>query len=78
MDTNEALEIAKRGMRLVRNEVLAQTDWIGLVDAPLSAADLASYKAYRQFLRDLPSTMTDDDFNTFKGVPSYDEWKSSQ
>lgn len=76
--TADALEIAKKGMRLIRNEALAKTDWAALVDAPLSAADAASYKAYRQHLRDLPGTMTDEDFMTFAGVPSYDEWKASQ
>lgn len=71
----DTLEIAKKGMRLVRNEALAKTDWAALVDAPLTADAAASYKAYRTFLRDLPGTMTDEAFNTFAGVPSYGEWK---
>lgn len=76
--TIEALDVAKKGMRLIRNEALAKTDWAALVDAPLTTADADSYKAYRQYLRDLPGTMTDEDFMTFAGVPSYDDWKASQ
>lgn len=74
----QALEIAKAGARLIRNDRLNATDRHVLPDSPLSAADLKRVKAYRKWLRDLPATMTDDDFMTFKGVPSLDEWEIPQ
>lgn len=67
---DEALKVAKKGMRLVRDAALASTDWMVMPDSPLGEAELARVKAYRQHLRDLPATMQDADFMTFKGVPA--------
>lgn len=49
-------------IRAERNARLAACDWTQLGDAPLTDAEKASWAAYRQELRDLPSTQ-DDPFN---------------
>jgi hypothetical protein len=72
----EALEIAKKGMRLVRDAMITKTDWAVLPDSSLSEEELNLYKLYRKYLRDLPNTMSDSDFMTFKGIPTFNEWKS--
>lgn len=46
-------------VRVVRAQMLAQSDWTQAADAPLSSELVAEYKVYRQLLRDLPS---DPDF----------------
>lgn len=71
----EALDIAKEGARLVRNAALDATDKMMAADYPLTATELTKVKAYRKFLRDLPATMSDEDFMTFKGVPTLAEFK---
>ena len=40
-------------MRILRNRLLAQSDWTQLADAP---CDRAAWATYRQQLRDLPAT----------------------
>ncbi|MCG9552699.1 phage tail assembly chaperone [Vibrio sp. Isolate32] len=45
----EWLEVRER-----RDALIAQTDWVMMPDAPLSAETKESYLAYRQALRDLP------------------------
>ena len=46
-------------VRAERNQRLAACDWTQLADAPLADAEKADWAAYRQALRDLPSTQTD-------------------
>ena len=41
--------------RQERNLILQSTDWTVLPDAPLTDAEKATWKAYRQKLRDLPA-----------------------
>lgn len=38
----------------MRNRMLIDTDWSQLADAPLSDEDKALYRAFRQYLRDMP------------------------
>ena len=38
----------------MRNRMLVDTDWSQLADAPLSDDDKALYRAFRQYLRDMP------------------------
>ena len=71
-----ALELAKQGMRLVRDEALKSTDEYMIVDRPIAADKLAKIKRYREYLRNLPSTLTDDDFMTFQGVVSLDNFEA--
>ena len=44
-------------LREQRNRLLAETDWMGNSDITMTDA----WKTYRQALRDLPSSYTDDD-----------------
>lgn len=52
-------EVDLRALREKRDSVLAESDWTQLADAPLDAATLDKWIAYRQELRDLPATVTD-------------------
>ena len=40
----------------VRNKMLADSDWTQCADAPLTEEQRSAWRAYRQALRDLPST----------------------
>jgi len=44
------------GVRAQRNARLSRSDWTVLADAPLDVAAQDAWKAYRQALRDVPST----------------------
>ena len=43
-----------RLLRIDRDELLASSDWTGLVDTALTNEKLAEWKMYRQHLRNLP------------------------
>ena len=43
-------------IRSVRNDLLGQTDWTQLADAPISEALKEDFIDYRQALRDLPQS----------------------
>lgn len=45
-------------LRIQRNQILNDTDWTQLSDAPLSDIVKQQYAIYRQALRDLPSNST--------------------
>ena len=53
---NASLEQQFAYVRTVRNSELAATDWTQLAD---STADKATWKTYRQALRDLPAQNAD-------------------
>ena len=44
-----------RILRIKRNALLVETDWVGLSDLALTNEKAAEWKMYRQKLRDLPS-----------------------
>ena len=44
-----------------RNNRLIDSDWTQMPDSPLSDSKKAEWATYRQQLRDLPSSYTDDD-----------------
>jgi hypothetical protein len=44
-----------RLLRIDRDKLLAETDWVGLSDTALTNEKSAEWKLYRQKLRDLPS-----------------------
>lgn len=41
--------------RIERDEILRETDWTQMADAPLSTAQKTAMSTYRQQLRDLPA-----------------------
>jgi hypothetical protein len=51
----------KIGLRFERNALLTESDWTQTADSPLSDSKKAEWVTYRQALRDLPSSYTDDD-----------------
>ena len=48
-------------IREKRNRKLLDSDWTQMPDSPLSDSKKAEWATYRQQLRDLPSSYTDDD-----------------
>ena len=60
-------------VRLSRNFLLSETDWVFVEDAGVSADDKELYKTYRQKLRDLPSDTATTDASQVKFPinPSY-------
>lgn len=56
-------------LRSDRNEMLMRSDWTQLPNSGLSEAKVAEWETYRQALRDLPETMTEDLTYTLPEVP---------
>ena len=54
-------------LRLNRDNLLAQSDWTQLPDAPV---DKTAWATYRQALRDLPAQGGDADKATFPSEPA--------
>jgi len=48
-------------LRFARNSALQKTDWTQAADSPLSNSKKAEWVTYRQELRDLLTSYTDDD-----------------
>jgi hypothetical protein len=61
LDTNKAPTpaMALTALRAERNQRLAASDWTQLPDVTLSDEAKLAYRAYRQALRDFPSSTTD-------------------
>ena len=53
-------------LRITRNKLLAETDWMALSDVTLSS----DWKTYRQALRDLPATETNPANPTYPTKPN--------
>ena len=53
-------------MRAVRNDLLAQSDWTQVADAPV---DRQAWATYRQALRDFPATWTPSPKADFPDTP---------
>ncbi|WP_018868271.1 MULTISPECIES: tail fiber assembly protein [unclassified Thioalkalivibrio] len=67
-ETRQAFQERKNSWEYVRenrDDILKETDWMVLPDSPLNETALAELKAYRQALRDIPSTF---------GSPAAVEW----
>ena len=56
-----------QALRLQRDELLAQSDWTQVADAPV---DAAAWATYRQALRDLPANTTDPRNPTWPTKPT--------
>ena len=48
-------------LREKRTQLLAETDWTGLVDVDMTNEKLAEWKLYRQHLRNLPEGLDTED-----------------
>ena len=57
-------------LRSDRNEMLMRSDWTQLPNSGLSEAKRTEWETYRQALRDLPETMTEDLEYTLPEVPA--------
>jgi hypothetical protein len=56
-------------LRSERNEMLMRSDWTQLPNSGLSEAKRTEWETYRQALRDLPETMTEELEYTLPEVP---------
>ena len=63
-------EIALQSIRAIRYSKLMVCDWTQARDSPLSQEKQDEWAAYRQSLRDLPSTVTDPTNVTWPAPPS--------
>lgn len=63
MDAMNLLQV-----RSQRDQLLAQSDWTQMPDSPLPDEIKAAWAAYRQALRDLPPTVTEETENWFDVV----------
>lgn len=57
-------------MRLLRDGLLAQSDWTQLADSPLTEAKQNEWKVYREALRDFPASWTPADTAEFPKEPT--------
>ena len=53
----KANDVSPLSIRLARDFLLAETDWVYVEDSPVDADTKAMYTAYRQKLRDIPETV---------------------
>lgn len=53
--TNEFQMPAMDIVRMLRNQMLTDSDWTQLADSPLSPSKKQEWVEYRQYLRDFPS-----------------------
>lgn len=53
---SKPMDVLAQEKRAERDNLLAQTDKYMLPDFPITEEKLAQYKAYRQYLRDLPAS----------------------
>lgn len=60
-------------LRFKRNQMLLETDWTQLADVLMSQDDRKSYRAYRTYLRTLP-TLHDEGSIAGAVVYNYKEW----
>ena len=65
-EVNKKSERKWSSVRAQRDQLLSQSDWTQVADAP---GDKAAWATYRQALRDLPSTSTDPDALTWPTSP---------
>ena len=63
-------EIALQSIRAIRNSKLMACDWTQARDSPLSREKQDEWAAYRQALRDLPTTVTDPTNITWPTSPT--------
>ena len=56
-------EQAMENVREWRNQLLQESDYTQLPDVPISPADLAQWRAYRQALRDFPQQINVADWS---------------
>lgn len=71
------LEIAYQDLRDLRDKYLAETDFTQLPDAPISSELRQLYKAYRQYLRNLPNSYDDSSIAGFQ-VQTFEEYQISE
>ncbi|KGM86773.1 hypothetical protein rosmuc_03066 [Roseovarius mucosus DSM 17069] len=62
-----------QGIRNIRNQLLAASDWTQLPDAPLGSEARAAWASYRQALRDVTNGVTGPDQIEWPARPDQQE-----
>jgi Phage tail assembly chaperone protein len=70
LDPTDNPDILAARLRIIRDRLLAASDWTQLTDAPV---DRAAWSTYRQQLRDFPATWTPGSTVTFPTPPNESE-----
>lgn len=60
-------------VRRKRNELLVQSDWTQLADAPLTAEQKTAWAAYRQLLRDVTTRFATPEEVVFKQISFFNQ-----
>ena len=61
-------------LRKKRNNKLSNSDWTQFPDSPLSSSKKSEWATYRQALRDLPASVTDDNVKDIAYKASHSSW----
>lgn len=67
-------KIPMEELRVERDAVLSSTDFTQLADAPITSAEKTEYRNYRQFLRELPQKISNQQWLEYR-VPTFQEFK---
>ena len=70
-----SIEECWKKLREERDKILKSTDYTQLADAPISSEVKRLYREYRQYLRKLPNSYTDEYIAYYK-VESFIEWRN--
>jgi hypothetical protein len=71
----EGKKVTWYGVRLARNFLLDDTDWVFGGDSPISAEEKELWKVYRQALRDIPQNSAYVEAHDVKFPISPEDWK---
>lgn len=72
IDKEAQLEIELERLRVERDEALRKTDYTQLPDVPMASSKKQEWRAFRQYLRDLPKLVQNKQLEI--GVVSFEEW----
>ena len=73
--TTVSVEDAWKELRSKRDELLRNTDYTQLADAPIDSTTKRLYREYRAYLRKLPTSYNDEYIRQYK-IETFKEWKN--
>lgn len=73
--TTVSVEDAWKELRAKRDELLRNTDYTQLADAPIDSTTKRLYREYRAYLRKLPTSYNDEYIRQYK-IETFKEWKN--
>jgi len=66
--------ILLENLRSVRNKLLAESDWTQVPDSPLTEEQRGEWRTYRQELRNLPSSLTEEQYRELVRDENHELW----